>query len=326
MSDESAAPSPAVLHRWIGVIGAVVAPTTIITALCYYFGYVYTRKKLAFFGVDCDALGLSSSDYVLGSVGVLYAPLLLLLVGWFAAVWGGDYARSYIKSGQRPGLVRIVGRTGLALGATLIGTGIAGVVVPWLTPDIAVVSWVFSPAVLGLGGILTIAGYWVLTASSTEPASPKPPPTARAQVSQILAIAVVLLALFAVMNSFASRLGNSDAETLAHDLWAKESVVSVVTDERLDVPRNLIAETLVEAQPGEPPAFRYECFRALVARRDLWVLVPARWSRDNGYAVIVPADSSVVSLSRSRTFREIAEANSDPLKVPWECPERAPTS
>ncbi|MBF6471780.1 MULTISPECIES: hypothetical protein [Nocardia] len=321
MTDQPAA-SPAMLQRWVGFIGAVVAPTTIITALCYYFGYVYTRKKLAHFGVDCDALGFASSDYVVGSVSVLYAPLLLLLVGWFSAAWVGTYAGRFIRSGQRPRLVRNTGRTILTLGAVFITTGITGVVVPWLTPKSPVISWAFSPTTLGLGGLLIVVGYWVLSTSMTEQGTHRATPTTR--VNQTIAIAVSLLALFAVMNSFATRLGDNAAQTSAHELWTRESVVSVVTDERLDVPRNLIAETLVEAQPQQPPRFRYQCFRVLVARGDLWVLVPAKWSQDNGFAVIVPADNSIVSVSRSSAFKKVAEDNPQPQDVPWQCPERAP--
>jgi hypothetical protein len=324
MTEQSGAPaSPVILQRWVGVIGAVVAPTTIITALCYYFGYVYTRKKLAFFGVDCDALGFTTSDYVVGSVGVLYAPLLLLIVGWFAAVWVGAYAGRFIRSGRQPRLIRTGGRVMLALGAIFVVTGVTGVVVPWLTPGWAGVSWAFAPITLGSGGLLVVAGYWVLSTSMRDTGTHEPGPTTR--VSRTVAIAISLLALFAVMNSFATRLGDNAARTAAHDLWTKESVVSVVTDERLDVPANMIAETLVEAQPQRAPRFRYQCFRALVARGDVWVLVPAKWSRDNGFAVIVPADSSLVSVSRSSAFRKVAEENPRIDGVTWQCPERAPS-
>ncbi|MGK8508756.1 hypothetical protein ACRS5S_12065 [Nocardia asiatica] len=311
--------APAMVHNWFGVIGAIVAPTTIITALCYYFGYVYTRKRLAYFGVDCDALGFTSSDYVLSSVSVLYAPLLLLLVGWFAAVWTGVYTRRFIRSGRRPRLVRSTARACLTLGAVLIVMGVAAAAAPQRVPDRAVAAWTFSPAALAVGGLLVVGGSWVLSPSTTEPDGR----ASTTRASRLLAVAVSLLALFALMNAFASRLGEDAAQIEAHNLWVKESVVSVLTEDRLDVPRNLVAETLVVTQQGKPPAFRYQCFRSIVARGDLWVLVPAKWSPENGYAVIVPADSSIVSVSRSKRVREFAEDHPDTQKVAWECPERA---
>lgn len=39
--------------------------------------------------------------------------------------------------------------------------------------------------------------------------------------------------------------------------------------------------------------------------------------------MILPADSSVVSLSRSTDFKDIAEAHTDIVTTPWQCPERA---
>ncbi|WP_109527723.1 hypothetical protein [Nocardia aurea] len=325
MSNQQAAPSPPILRQWVGVIGTVIAPTTVITALCYYFGYVYTRTKLAYFGIDCDALGFTSSDYVINSVSVLYVPLLLLLVGWFTAVRTADYTKHFIRSGRRPDLVRNIGRAVLALGAVLIATGIAGVVVPWITDDLTAISWIFTPTALGIGGLLVVGGCWSLSTSITEPGSHSATPTTR--VTQTLAIAVSLLALFAVMNSFATRLGKDAAQALAHNLWTKETAISVVTTQQLDVPANLIAETLVPTQPGQPTTRRYECFRPLVARGDRWVLVPAKWSPDNGYALIIRTDTAIVGMSRSNSFKRIAEANPDPThpNITWQCPERAPT-
>ena len=58
--------------------------------LCFYFGYVSTRAYLAYFGVDSDAVGFSTGDYMLKSVSVLYPPLVTLLLIWAVALWGGE--------------------------------------------------------------------------------------------------------------------------------------------------------------------------------------------------------------------------------------------
>ena len=104
-------PRQQVLTRWIGVVSIFVAPTTIVTGLCFYFGYVSTRAYLAYFGVDSDAVGFSTGDYMLKSVSVLYPPLVTLLLIWAVALWGGEYARRTLKRGRHLRLVR-AGRSG----------------------------------------------------------------------------------------------------------------------------------------------------------------------------------------------------------------------
>jgi hypothetical protein len=42
--------------RVVGLVAAVVAPTTLITALAYYFGYRRERAFAGFFGIDVSAL------------------------------------------------------------------------------------------------------------------------------------------------------------------------------------------------------------------------------------------------------------------------------
>ena len=45
------APAQPAFRRWIGVVGLFIAPTTVSTSLCYYFGYVYARKYFDYFGM-----------------------------------------------------------------------------------------------------------------------------------------------------------------------------------------------------------------------------------------------------------------------------------
>lgn len=74
-------PTQQSLTRWLGVVSIFIAPTTVVTGLCYYFGYVSTRANLAYFGVDSDAVGYATGDYLIKSVSVLlYAPLCLVSI------------------------------------------------------------------------------------------------------------------------------------------------------------------------------------------------------------------------------------------------------
>src|SRR3954467_6043174 len=78
MSDS--APSPSSWERGYKVATSFVAPATFVTALLFYFGYVSSRAKYAYFGIDVDTIGLSTRDFVMRSPQALLVPLLLLTV------------------------------------------------------------------------------------------------------------------------------------------------------------------------------------------------------------------------------------------------------
>lgn len=85
---EVSPPTPAVavestvaVDKWIGVVAGVVAPTTVITGLCYYFGFVSARAYFGYFGVDTESFEYSTADYVLRSVA------FSIQLSWFCWQW-----------------------------------------------------------------------------------------------------------------------------------------------------------------------------------------------------------------------------------------------
>jgi len=65
-------------ERWVSFAAGIVTPVTLITALLFYFGYVSSRSQYEYFGIDVDAIGLSTQDYVMRSPQPLLVPLLVL--------------------------------------------------------------------------------------------------------------------------------------------------------------------------------------------------------------------------------------------------------
>ena len=66
-------------------IGAIVAPTSLVTALLYYFGWVRTDVQADQLGFDESMLGYSIQDYLLNSMSSMFGPLL---IGLLAALVG----------------------------------------------------------------------------------------------------------------------------------------------------------------------------------------------------------------------------------------------
>ncbi|MCW2518598.1 MAG: hypothetical protein JWR46_1217 [Mycobacterium sp.] len=136
---------------------------------------------------------------------------------------------------------------------------------------------------LAVGVSVLGLGYWIITASRSEPARVIAPAE---RVTLGLACATMVLALFWIANIFADAYGTNRAQDLAARLWTKESTITVYTDQRLDAPSNLIVEKPVAQEPGAA-SYRYQCFRGVAVHGTRWVLVPARWTPQFGYVVIL---------------------------------------
>lgn len=312
MDDSAAAPPP--LTRWVGVLGVFVAPTTIVTGLCFYFGYASAKAELGYFGVDSDIVGYTSTDYLLRSVSVLYAPLVALVLTWAAALWAAEFARRAMTRHRRSRTLRVVARVLIALGAVSTVRGILGVISPIGTPS-AQAADVITPVVLVIGLTVVALGYWILSGTRDTPRAI----ASAERVTLGLAAAVVVLALFWIANIFATAYGTNEAERTAATLWTKESTIALYTTEPLDAPRELIDEKVVANAPS--PRYRYQCFRGLATHGDRWVLVPARWTPEFGYVAIIDiGTANQVSITRLKGIAHQPAANWD---KPWQCPEVA---
>ncbi|WP_223779389.1 hypothetical protein [Streptomyces sp. 135] len=76
----SPAPAPTDPHiGWVEIIGAVGSLVTLLTAVLFYFGWASTDAETKALGLRDTVFHLSTSDYLLRSVGALYLP------AWLAA-------------------------------------------------------------------------------------------------------------------------------------------------------------------------------------------------------------------------------------------------
>ena len=67
--------SAARFERIVRVVGAIVAPITVLTALMFYFGWVYTNALFQHFGIEAPVLEFSNQDYILRNAQALYIPI-----------------------------------------------------------------------------------------------------------------------------------------------------------------------------------------------------------------------------------------------------------
>jgi hypothetical protein len=81
----------------------VVAPTSALTALLYYFGWVRTNVEATRLGLDDSVLGYSTQDYLLRSMSSILAPLVFLLVAVLVGLAVHGVAMSWAHGLRRSG-------------------------------------------------------------------------------------------------------------------------------------------------------------------------------------------------------------------------------
>ncbi|NKZ12578.1 sensor domain-containing protein [Mycolicibacterium septicum DSM 44393] len=306
-------------ERWLSLAALVVAPTSLITGLCYFFGLLAIRNRLHYFGVDPGTVGYTSADYVVTTIGTFFFASLRVLIVLAILVVLTVAFRHWAATGRRITLLRNIAWL-------LTGLGAVGLIVAvvWLVSDRSLIKTVvdnppdmYMAATIAAGIVLLVAGYWTLTLTGRGRL-----PKMAERILLALAVAGLVVALFWATDLYAVDQGKHNGADAAGRLWAADgdyTAVQVDTTEALNIPDNLVKMTVLPAQgPPAAPVYRYQCLRVLEAHAGRYVLVPARWSREQGYAITVTPDA---------THRVTSVVDSTPVVKGWtvdefwQCPE-----
>jgi hypothetical protein len=193
-------------RRVVGLVFAVVAPVTLISALAYYFGYRREEAFAGYFGIDQSTLGLTSNQYVLQSVDALFVPITVVLLVAFGAVFlhalAGDRLDRWERVNVTP-IVVFVGLCALVLGiALLAGDPIAS-------------GYGYLQALGPAIGVTLLLYALVRTRSVSRHALAG---------AFFVGIALVVVSLFWATSDYANSRGLSEARRLAHDITVDPAV------------------------------------------------------------------------------------------------------
>jgi hypothetical protein len=184
--------------RVLRVVAGIVAPTTLLTGIAYYFGYRREESFAGYFGIDPSLLAYSTGDYVLRSIDALFVPVLVvLLVALAAFAVLGLAAR--VRWADPTLLALAAGAGALAVGIALAAGH------PFATSHVELQA--LGP---GLGALLVVA------------ALPLRPRTLTA--ARIAAVALAVVSAFWATSEFADARGTELARHLAADLAILPSV------------------------------------------------------------------------------------------------------
>jgi hypothetical protein len=260
-------------ERWVSFAAGIVTPVTLITALLFYFGYVSARSQYEYFGIDVDAIGLSTQAYVMRSPQPLLVPLLVLTL---LAVAGLLFHNAIQP---RAGLVAI--RRAQLAAIVVLGLGILGLLMYPALGELAYYALVV-PLVIGLAAAMLAYLSYLTTKLRDQ----------RPQVVLIALLAVVALTCaFWATATTAQYSGRGLAKSAAKHL-DRFPVVILDTKERLHLRSPGVEETALEPRAGQTFNYRYRGMRLLIVGENRLFLVPQQWNASDT-TLVVPLNESI---------------------------------
>jgi len=279
----------------------VIAPTSVLAAVLFYFGYVSSRSQYEYFGIDVDTIGLGTQDYIMRSPQPLLVPLLVLtLIGVGAMILHAAILDRIAAAGaeaepsptaQRLMLVAHRLRDG---GLLLLATGVVllfayGQVHDWPFYDLV------TPLLIAIGGSLAAYGSRIAARlrQRTRHGSPSPAQHSAAarRTAGVLIYCVIAAGVFWATATVAQWSGLGLAQRQARELDRLPSVV-LDTRERLDLRSPGIDETSLPPSEGQTFHYRYRNLKLLIEGHDRMFLVPDTWSASDS-TLMVPLNGSV---------------------------------
>ncbi|WP_154674042.1 hypothetical protein [Nakamurella lactea] len=263
----------------------MVAPTTLATALLFYFGWAHLYWFFNYFGIDATVLGPSTTDYLMRSVDALFIPLIVIAAVCLAVMWGHtalpDRWRSWPRTRRQTGAL-------VGIGILLLLNGLSRLVV------ITVFNRGLCVAPMSvIVGILLIWYVIVLRRRRRWERDPTAPRRSEAANIAEWAVMFVLIAmsLFWIATDYSVAVGQTRARQLAAEMPVQPGVV-LFSEKDLQLSSSEIRTTECSNSLGAESAyrFRYDGLILLIEIGGHYVLLPRTWRRGADTAIVIPQD------------------------------------
>jgi hypothetical protein len=270
--------------RLVRILGQFVAPTTLLTALLFYFGWAHVYWFFDYFGVDSSVLAPSTREYALRSVDSLFIPLIAVAIVGLALMWGYIALPERVRHGRRSRsqLVALV-----TVGILVLLNGLSRLVV--ITPlnrGLCV-----APICVIIGVVLL----WYLTLLRRSQIQEENPTAHRADAAILSEWAVmfvlVSMSLFWIATDYSVAVGQTRARQSAAEIPFRPGAI-LFSEKDLHLDGREIRETACATRPDSQSAyrFRYDGLVLLIEIGGQYVLLPRTWERGVGTAIVLPKD------------------------------------
>ncbi len=296
----AAEPQPAAtadrLAPLVKVVTEIGSLAALFTALLYYFGWARSEAQARAFGADAGVFDMSTADYLLRSIDVLFIPVFMLLVACYLGVRvhrrltaPGRAAAPASRAGPEPAppaprgsavrcarLLRLSWLIPVVIGMPLALASLFGVL-----GDLGSTTF---PLWVAIGIVGTTYG-----AVLHRTVQGRPPPS----LGTIALIAALLaVTLFWTAERFARMTGAAMADEIKAAPADHLARVTVYSVRRLHLSTDRVRET---PTPGPEPGYgyRYDGLFLLQRSGDKYFLLSDGWADGQGRLVVLPDSDSI---------------------------------
>ncbi|ANZ28501.1 hypothetical protein A4U64_26790 (plasmid) [Rhodococcus sp. WB1] len=265
------------------IFGEFVAPTTLLTALLFYFGWAHVYWFFDYFGVDSTVLEPSIREYIMRSVDALFVPLIAIAVSGTVLI-GGYLALPEAIRRSRHARWHIVALTGAGIAVLINGLSRIFFATP-LNSGLVV-----APVCI-IVGVALLWSASLLRRKRWREADPALPPRSEASVLTEWVVIYILvgLSLFWIATDYSVAVGQTRAREAAAQLPARPTVL-VYSELDLHFSRSEVRKIACGPDSDVASAYhyRYDGLVLLTTIGDQYVLLPRTWSPGYGAAIVLP--------------------------------------
>lgn len=281
----------AALPRVLKIVGTVVAPTTLLTALMYYFGRLEAAAYFWYLGTQVTVLDLTVQDYLNNSVDGLIPPLAAVAGTTLLVLWIQQLLLGAIPAETRQKVLRVLMPAAAFGGFVLVGLTVTDSVVRPVFPATFLEGRGLS---LSIGVLLLVCADRLLRSLIAQ----RRPPQMMRRVPGAVAVAewgavfvLVSVGLFWAVGSYAITLGISRGQQLETTLRNLTQVVAY-SEKKLNLQAPGVREVPCP-YPDSAYHFRYDGLKLVRQSGNHYFLLPAGWTHTNGAAILLPRSDSL---------------------------------
>jgi hypothetical protein len=268
------------------VIGSIVAPASLITALMYYFGVQHASWFFQYFGVNYTMMDLTLQDYLIRSADGLFVPLVALAALSLLSLWvyrftAGRLSEAAVQTVQSVGIF-----ASIVLGAATIGVALVGVLLGPLPFE----KYYAVPGLCLAAGVVLLA----LASNLQRRRAGRPPlPVWVAACEWGALFIVVSVGLFWSVTQYSKAVGTTRGHNTEIKLAAAPNAI-LYSEKKLSLPSS-VEESTCQQEDGSEASYRYKYanLKLIFASSTQYFLLPSNWPSDGSVAMVIPRSESL---------------------------------